>query len=247
MPGTARRWPGRYRQRRVYFVPAFSGLFAPYWRPTPAGRSSVVRFKTRPPIWPGRRWSDLLPVQGRGHRDGARLRRQARRAQVDGGVTANTLCMQLQSNILGVPVSKPVVAETTALGAAYAAGLATGFWRDSTSWRQLAGGQPLVPDLSQQWRDAATPAGRRPSSDPQLGGRRLRPPVLETVRPAGGSGMRSGPAEPRRRVRALARMASRRSTSYHRRGVTGAGAALDAVTRGLSVALVEARDYSSGT
>jgi len=51
--------------------------------------------------------------------------------KVDGGVTANELCMQIQADVLGVPVSRPVVAETTALGAAYAAGLAVGFW-DST-------------------------------------------------------------------------------------------------------------------
>src|SRR5690242_3992867 len=56
--------------------------------------------------------------------------------KVDGGVTANDLCMQLQADILGVPVSKPVVAETTALGAAYAAGLATGFWRSTGELRQ---------------------------------------------------------------------------------------------------------------
>ncbi|MDT7606073.1 MAG: glycerol kinase, partial [Pseudonocardiales bacterium] len=49
--------------------------------------------------------------------------------KVDGGVTANELSMQMQADILGVPVSKPVVAETSALGAAYAAGLATGFWK----------------------------------------------------------------------------------------------------------------------
>jgi glycerol kinase len=55
--------------------------------------------------------------------------------KVDGGVTANDLCMQLQADILGVPVSRPVVAETTALGAAYAAGLATGFWRDTAELR----------------------------------------------------------------------------------------------------------------
>jgi glycerol kinase len=48
--------------------------------------------------------------------------------RVDGGVTANELCMQIQADVLGVPVSRPVVAETTALGAAYAAGLAVGFW-----------------------------------------------------------------------------------------------------------------------
>src|SRR6201999_1529643 len=56
--------------------------------------------------------------------------------KVDGGVTANDLCMQLQADILGVPVSKPVVAETTALGAAYAAGLATGFWRTTDELKQ---------------------------------------------------------------------------------------------------------------
>ena len=56
--------------------------------------------------------------------------------KVDGGVTANDLCMQLQADILGVPVSRPVVAETTALGAAYAAGLAVGFWSSTDELRQ---------------------------------------------------------------------------------------------------------------
>jgi glycerol kinase len=56
--------------------------------------------------------------------------------KVDGGVTANRLCMQLQADILGVPVSRPVVAETTALGAAYAAGLAVGFWKTTEELRQ---------------------------------------------------------------------------------------------------------------
>jgi glycerol kinase len=51
--------------------------------------------------------------------------------RVDGGVTANALCMQIQADVLGVPVSRPVVSETTALGAAYAAGLAVGYWRDT--------------------------------------------------------------------------------------------------------------------
>ena len=55
--------------------------------------------------------------------------------KVDGGVTANALCMQTQADVLGVTVSKPVVAETTALGAAYAAGLATGFWRSTDELR----------------------------------------------------------------------------------------------------------------
>ncbi|MER5425541.1 FGGY-family carbohydrate kinase, partial [Streptosporangium roseum] len=56
--------------------------------------------------------------------------------RVDGGVTANDLCMQIQADILGVPVSKPVVAETTALGAAYAAGLAVGFWKSTDGLKQ---------------------------------------------------------------------------------------------------------------
>jgi glycerol kinase len=56
--------------------------------------------------------------------------------KVDGGITANELCMQIQADVLGVPVSRPVVAETTALGAAYAAGLATGFWSDTDELRQ---------------------------------------------------------------------------------------------------------------
>jgi glycerol kinase len=55
--------------------------------------------------------------------------------KVDGGVTANDLAMQLQADILGVPVSRPVVAETTALGAAYAAGLATKFWSTTNELR----------------------------------------------------------------------------------------------------------------
>jgi glycerol kinase len=61
--------------------------------------------------------------------------------KVDGGVTANDLCMQMQADILGVPVSRPVVAETTALGAAYAAGLATGFW-------------PNTQELIQNWNES---------------------------------------------------------------------------------------------
>jgi glycerol kinase len=55
--------------------------------------------------------------------------------RVDGGVTANDLCMQIQADVLGVPVSRPEVAETTALGAAYAAGLAVGFWSDTDELR----------------------------------------------------------------------------------------------------------------
>ena len=76
--------------------------------------------------------------------------------KVDGGVTANDLCMQIQADVLGVPVSRPVVAETTALGAAYAAGLAVGFWESTdelrANWREDRRWEP-------QWDDAQRAAG----------------------------------------------------------------------------------------
>jgi glycerol kinase len=73
--------------------------------------------------------------------------------KVDGGITANNLCMQLQADILGVPVSRPVIAETTALGAAYAAGLAVGFWASTDelrrNWAQSA---RWIPNWSDEQR-----------------------------------------------------------------------------------------------
>ncbi|HZG98616.1 MAG TPA: FGGY-family carbohydrate kinase, partial [Nocardioidaceae bacterium] len=75
--------------------------------------------------------------------------------RVDGGVTANDLCMQIQADVLGVPVSRPEVAETTALGAAYAAGLAVGFWSDTdelrANWHES---QRWEPTWTDQQRDS---------------------------------------------------------------------------------------------
>ena len=74
--------------------------------------------------------------------------------KVDGGVTANRLCMQLQADILGVPVSKPVVPETTALGAANAAGLAVGFWSGTDELRaNWAEAERWTPTWSEERRD----------------------------------------------------------------------------------------------
>ncbi|MEV7966451.1 glycerol kinase GlpK [Sphaerisporangium sp. NPDC088356] len=113
----------------VYFVPAFSGLFAPYWRSDARGAIvGLSRFNTNAHI--ARATLEAICYQTRDvveamqNDSGVPLDV----LRVDGGVTANDLCMQIQADILGVPVSKPVVAETTALGAAYAAGLALGFW-----------------------------------------------------------------------------------------------------------------------
>jgi glycerol kinase len=138
----------------VYFVPAFSGLFAPYWRADARGAIvGLSRFHTSAHL--ARATLEAIAYQTRDvveamERDsGVRLEV----LKVDGGVTANDLCMQLQADILGVPVSRPVVAETTALGAAYAAGLATGFWRDTAelraNWRE-----------SKRWEPSWTPDRR---------------------------------------------------------------------------------------
>ena len=120
----------------MYFVPAFSGLFAPYWRSDARGAIvGLSRFNTGAHLaratlesicYQSRDVSEAMEKDSGVHLDVLK---------VDGGVTANDLCMQLQADILGVPVSKPVVAETTALGAAYAAGLAVGFWKDTDELR----------------------------------------------------------------------------------------------------------------
>src|ERR1700691_5020037 len=120
----------------VYFVPAFSGLFAPYWRSDARGAIvGLSRYNTNAHL--ARATLEAICYQSRdaveaGEQDsGVHLDV----LKVDGGVTANDLCMQLQADILGVPVSRPVVAETTALGAAYAAGLATGVWQSTDELR----------------------------------------------------------------------------------------------------------------
>src|ERR1700728_4059062 len=120
----------------VYFVPAFSGLFAPYWRSDARGAIvGLSRFNTNAHL--ARATLEAICYQSR---DVSEAMEQDSGVhlevlKVDGGVTANDLCMQLQADILGVPVSRPVVAETTALGAAYAAGLATGFWSTTEELR----------------------------------------------------------------------------------------------------------------
>jgi glycerol kinase len=121
----------------VYFVPAFSGLFAPYWRSDARGAIvGLSRFNTKAHL--ARATLEAICFQTRAVLDamvqdsGVRLEL----LKVDGGATVNDTLMQLQADVLGVPVVRPVVAETTALGAAYAAGLAVGFWKDLDDMRQ---------------------------------------------------------------------------------------------------------------
>ena len=123
------------------FVPAFSGLFAPHWRADARGAIvGLTRAHTAAHL--ARATLESICYQTR---DVVEAMAQDSGValdvlRVDGGVTANDLCMQLQADILGVPVSKPLVAETTALGAAYAAGLAVGFWSSPkelrANWRE---------------------------------------------------------------------------------------------------------------
>jgi glycerol kinase len=113
----------------VYFVPAFSGLFAPYWKNEARGViAGLTRYVTKGHIaravleataWQTREVLDAMNADS-----GVPLTA----LKVDGGMVYNELLMQFQSDVLNVPVIRPKVAETTALGAAYAAGLATGFW-----------------------------------------------------------------------------------------------------------------------
>jgi glycerol kinase len=112
-----------------YFVPAFSGLFAPYWDMYARGVIvGLTRYVNRAHIV--RATLEAICYQTRDVMDAMRIDSgiELTTLKVDGGATVNNFLMQLQADILGVPVVRPIVNETTALGAAYAAGLATGFW-----------------------------------------------------------------------------------------------------------------------
>jgi glycerol kinase len=121
----------------VYIVPAFSGLFAPYWRSDARGiivgltryirREHLCRAALEATAYQTR---DVLEAMERD----AEVRLSA--LKVDGGMVGNNLLMQFQADILGVPVVRPPVAETTALGAAYAAGLAVAFWSNEEELRR---------------------------------------------------------------------------------------------------------------
>ncbi|MEE1621144.1 glycerol kinase GlpK [Zafaria sp. Z1313] len=115
----------------VYIVPAFSGLFAPYWRPDARGAIvGLTRFANKGHI--ARAALEATAFQTREVLDAVNADTGVplTELRVDGGMVANDALMQFQADLLGVPVVRPRVIETTALGAAYAAGLAVGFWKD---------------------------------------------------------------------------------------------------------------------
>ncbi len=150
----------------VYFVPAFSGLFAPYWRDDARGvivgltayanGGHIARAALEATAWQSREVVDEA---------NAVADVPFKELKVDGGMTANELLMQFQADVLGVPVVRPAVTETTALGAAFAAGLAVGFWSDQEElrerWSEDRRWEPQMDESERereyaQWKKAVT-------------------------------------------------------------------------------------------
>jgi glycerol kinase len=138
----------------IYFVPAFSGLFAPYWRSDARGVIvGLTRAATKAHL--ARAALEAICYQTRDVMDAmvADSGVPMTEMRVDGGITANSLCMQMQADIMGIDITRPLITETTALGAAYAAGLAIGFWKDTDElkkqWQQ-----------SRRWNPTSTAAER---------------------------------------------------------------------------------------
>jgi glycerol kinase len=150
----------------AYFVPAFSGLFAPYWRSDARGALvGLTRFVNKGHI--ARAVLEATAFQTREVLDAVNADSGVplEELKVDGGMIANNLLMQFQADILGVPVVRPVVAETTALGAAYAAGLAVGFWKNlddlRANWQEDSRWEPKMDAaerdrLVRTWKKAVT-------------------------------------------------------------------------------------------
>jgi glycerol kinase len=137
-----------------YFVPAFAGLFAPHWRSDARGaivgltgfvtKAHIARAALEAVAWQTREVVDAMNADS-----GVALQT----LKVDGGMVANSVLMQFQSDVLGAPVVRPAILETTCLGAAYAAGLAVGFWASTDDLRAHW-------KLEREWRPAMGAAER---------------------------------------------------------------------------------------
>jgi glycerol kinase len=150
----------------AYFVPAFSGLFAPYWRPDARGALvGLTRYVNKGHI--ARAALEAIAFQTRDVVEAVNADAgiDLSELRVDGGATANDTLLQFQADILGVPVVRPVVAETTALGAAYAAGLAVGFWSGldelRANWQEDRRWEPAMESdererLDRNWKKAVS-------------------------------------------------------------------------------------------
>jgi glycerol kinase len=152
-----------------YFVPAFSGLFAPYWRSDARGviagltgyitKGHLARAVLEATAWQTREVIEAI---------NADTEVELKALRVDGGMTANNLLMQFLADVLDVPVVRPIVAETVSLGAAYAAGLAVGFWPD-------------IESLRANWHKAAEWMPRMDGEHRERGFRKWKKAVARTV------------------------------------------------------------------
>jgi glycerol kinase len=141
----------------VYFVPAFSGLFAPHWNSRARGGiMGLTRYVTRAHI--ARAALEATAFQTREVLEAMTLDAGVSipELRVDGGMVVNDLLMRIQADMLDVPVVRPCVTETTALGAAYAAGLAVGYWRDE---EELSGHMRI----DKRWTSSVTAQQRKAS------------------------------------------------------------------------------------
>jgi len=144
----------------IYFVPAFSGLYAPYWQSNARGViAGLTRFINKAHI--ARAVLEATAFQTKEVLEAMEKDTGIKLAslKVDGGMVNNELLMQFQADMLNVPVIRPTITETTALGAAYAAGLAVGVWKDQE-------------DLRDYWREDRvwTPAMEETERDRQYKG-----------------------------------------------------------------------------
>lgn len=153
----------------VSFVPAFSGLFAPHWRSDARGVIvGLSRFNTKAHI--ARAALEAICYQSKDVIDAmiAEAGLALNVLRVDGGVTMNDLAMQIQADVLGIDVSRPQMIETTALGAAYAAGLAVGYWQDTD-------------DLAANWQESKRWSPRWSEEDRARGHAQWRKAVERTL------------------------------------------------------------------
>ncbi len=152
-----------------YFVPAFSGLFAPHWRSDARGviaglTGYINKGHLARAVLEATAWQTREVVESMNADYGSELTE----LRVDGGMTANNLLMQFLADVLGVPATRPIVAETVSLGAAYAAGLAVGFWPDPAS-------------LARNWHKAAEWLPRMDSEVRQRDYRKWKKAVALTI------------------------------------------------------------------
>src|SRR5690606_3142137 len=139
----------------VYFVPAFSGLYAPHWEQSARGIiAGLTRFSNKGHIARAALEASCYQVrevlEAMVRDSGIKINR----LRTDGGMTVNDLMMQFQSDIIGIPVVRPKVIETTALGAAYAAGLAVQFWKSTDdileNWQMSKRWEPKMEEIERE-------------------------------------------------------------------------------------------------